>query len=346
MSRAAAPAATVLAFQGGGFLGFFSARVAAHLEDFRSGSGINSPFQDCIDVFAGTSVGSILAVGLAATNTSPTEIARIMADHGEHIFPRRLILPRAPGIFAARFSAGPLRDVLQGILGDKRLGDVDRPLLVPAICETDGRPEIFRSHDPQQAEIKLVDVVLASAAAPLYLPRHKIGNRYYADGGLVANGPALLAALDLNDRFDLPFHRQTIISIGTTYSTPRQAPGHARASWGALDWIFPRKRLIDLLLGGQVEFQGEMLRGLRPQTLLSLDFHLDEQDAKKVDLVAADSAARETLRKAAEAAVDAIAPSDQQKLVRLLQRKARRFRYEQPPGASTLRPRLCDVRPT
>jgi len=140
--------ASVLSFHGGGYRGLFSAHVAAGLSSWRRNLTGSGDLRGCFDVFAGTSVGAILATALAHGGSSADDLVRLMIDHGERIFPRRPFLSQWMGVFAARFSSRPLQEVLETHLGDARLGDLDRVLVVPAVDETHGRAVVFRSHDP------------------------------------------------------------------------------------------------------------------------------------------------------------------------------------------------------
>lgn len=214
-------AAWVLAFHGGGFLGYFSALVSDALQKRRSALGARGPLKDSFDAICGTSVGAIIASGVAI-GLEPDEIVRLMREKGEGIFPLRRFGATWPGIFCARFSQKPLRGLLTSILGDVRLGELDRLLVIPAVNETSGVPVVFRSCDPAHWELRLIDVVLASAAAPLYFPLHRISGERYADGGLIANAPGLIASVDLTRLFGVPASAQRMSIPEQNGPTPRR----------------------------------------------------------------------------------------------------------------------------
>lgn len=71
----------VLSISGGGYRGYYSASVINCLESLGSTS-----INDKCDLFAGTSIGGIIAIGLAA-GLSSTEIIDGFRAHGEEIFP-------------------------------------------------------------------------------------------------------------------------------------------------------------------------------------------------------------------------------------------------------------------
>jgi len=322
-------AATILALHGGGFLGYFSACIATGLQRRRKVLRASGPLGRSFDAICGTSVGAILAAGLA-TNTPPEAILHLMAKNGEAIFPQRRFLPTWPGIFAARFDPEPLRSLLAEILGPVRLGELDRVLVIPAMNESLGRPVIFRSADPAQGDLSLVDVVMASAAAPLYIPLHRIGGNRYADGGLVANGPALIASADLTRRFGIPASRQRVVSIGTTRSVPGSPVKDSRPDgWGGIRWIWGGGRLQQLLMSGQEDLQSDILAGLGPSGRLHLDMELATTEAGKVHMVKADAEAREILSRAAETCLAAITPQERGFLDRTLTRQARPMIWRQ-----------------
>ena len=137
-----------------------------------------------------------------------------------------------------------LRDKLQLVLGDDSLERVwaERriALTIPAVSIESYGPKVFKTphlerltHDRQ---IKLVDICLATAAAPLYFPLHAIGERdgyfrndLFVDGGLWANNPALVGLLEGIEM--LAAASQTsrdihVFSFGTCAGTAEQ--GHLR----------------------------------------------------------------------------------------------------------------------
>jgi len=324
-------AATILALHGGGFLGYFSACIAAGLQKRREVLRANGPLGQSFDAICGTSVGAILAAGLA-TDTPADDILHLMAEKGAAIFPRRPFMSTWPGIFAARFDPEPLRGLLTEIIGPVRLGELNRVLVIPAVNESLGRPVIFRSADPEQGDLSLVDVVMASAAAPLYFPLQRIGGSRYADGGLVANGPALIASADLTRRFGIPAHRQRVVSIGTTRSAPGSPVKDNRPdSWGGIRWIWGGGRLQQLLMSGQEDLQSDLLAGLGPSGRLHLDMELSLAETGKVHMVKADAEAREILSGAAEACLARIVPQERNFLDRALTRQARSMAWRRGP---------------
>lgn len=70
----------ILCLSGGGFLGLYTASVLRRLEE-----EFGAPIGQCFDLIAGTSVGGIIALGLAA-HKSAGEIEAAFLEHGARIF--------------------------------------------------------------------------------------------------------------------------------------------------------------------------------------------------------------------------------------------------------------------
>src|SRR5437016_14300495 len=88
----------VLALTGGGFQGYFTALVLAHLEET-----LGSPCCRIFNLIAGTSIGGIIAVGLAF-GIPARRIADVIAESGPSIFPP-LRFKRARRVFGPPYSA-------------------------------------------------------------------------------------------------------------------------------------------------------------------------------------------------------------------------------------------------
>ncbi|WP_457825796.1 patatin-like phospholipase family protein, partial [Staphylococcus aureus] len=69
--------------------------------------------------------------------------------------------------------------------------------MIPAINYSSGLPQIFKTAHHKDFKrdhtFRLVDIALATSAAPGYFPRHCFNNNQYVDGGLYANAPGMLA---------------------------------------------------------------------------------------------------------------------------------------------------------
>ena len=224
---------------------FARARKVAHLD---IGKGF--------DLIVGTSTGAI--IGCAAAIGKPMEdVVKLYEDHGAEIFPIRLyddyrVLPQLatrPGYLKQGNEA--LRKALHSVLGDRTLADVyvDRgiALSIPAVEMGQQRAWVFKTpHLPgghRDDNFTLVDVCLATSAAPLYRSLAAIGaatddmggHLVFADGGLWANNPVLVGLIDALKMApaDRPIE---IFSLGTCPRPEGQQVDPAKVHRGLMEW--------------------------------------------------------------------------------------------------------------
>ncbi|MCI0655391.1 MAG: patatin-like phospholipase family protein [Methylococcaceae bacterium] len=184
-------------------------------------------FWEDFDLIIGTSVGAIVA-GALWIRKAPEEIADLFENVGKDAFPQplwnglRISLRLAAT--GASFSNAPLKKLLTQVYGaDTTLGDFDKPIL--AITATEIEHSQIRVFSPitksADQRLKLVDVVMASAALPGVFSDYPVFDpeinrlRHYIDGCLWGNAPLLAAtALSLkNGKASLAGLR--VVSIGT-----------------------------------------------------------------------------------------------------------------------------------
>jgi patatin-like phospholipase/acyl hydrolase len=190
----------ILSLSGGGFLGLYSISVLAGLEEH-----VGAPIARHVDLLAGTSVGGIIALGLAA-EVPAAAIKAAFERNGTSIFSHRpapvtkleVMRDLYRALWKPKYQAEALHRTIIEIVGaDTRLGDLKHRVIVPAVNLTKGKPQVFKTahHADFRTDLhlKVVDVALATAAAPTYFPIAEIGDSLYADGGLYANSPDLLA---------------------------------------------------------------------------------------------------------------------------------------------------------
>ena len=207
---------SVLALDGGGMRGLYSAVLLQRLADrFARERGVRALDVGLgFDVIVGTSTGGILATALAA-GVPIDRIRKLYCDWGPQIFRRPFppgdsVLSRAQAVWwrlrAVRSSANrnqALRTGLRRVLGDETVGHlyVRRRigLCVPATALLGHSPRVFKTphlrHKSRDNDISLVDVCMATSAAPVFLPLAALDgarptNRLFADGGPLGEQPA------------------------------------------------------------------------------------------------------------------------------------------------------------
>lgn len=244
----------ILSIDGGGIKGLYSSTILEHLEQ-RFG-----PMSGYFDMICGTSTGGLIALGLAL-KIPATEISKIYENDGRKIFPKRMwfggIIRQT--FWKGKYSDEPLKEVLDDFFGEKTVADLDNLICIPSYSLTDARPWIFkRDHGKLDRDNKasLVDVALATSAAPTYFPLCEIpyyNNKQFIDGGVWANNPTLVGIIEALTYFvgrDKDFSSVEILSISSLNNTAGKPTGLKRK----LSFINWRNDLFDTSLIGQSHF--------------------------------------------------------------------------------------------
>ncbi len=222
----------ILSLDGGGIKGVYTAALLAALErNHLGGESVARHF----DLVAGTSVGGLIALILAAGSSAQAALD-LFLRHGEAIFQ-----PTSRRLLRAGHSSEPLHAAAQELLGGRVLGDSSLRLCIPAVNAKRGEPCIFKTpHHPDfhfDADKAMVDVAMATAAAPTFFKAHQTDDYVLLDGGLIANNPVMVAAVDALTCFALERRRIRILSIGTGAVRPvikdNQIDG-GRFAWSAI----------------------------------------------------------------------------------------------------------------
>ncbi|HHH54496.1 MAG TPA: patatin, partial [Bacteroidetes bacterium] len=173
--------------------------------------------------------------------------------------------------------------VLKSIFGNTILGDINKPLLINATNIGDSSQFVFKTDFNNQndaegnkkilvrdCDIALSDAILASSAAPIYFPPHKIKNHLLADGGLWANSPVLVALAEAKKIFNQKPEDIVIVSIGT--GLEKNDYDIDTKKWGFLSG-WKREKLISMILNLQTKTNSDLLQFLMPkENILRLTF--------------------------------------------------------------------------
>ncbi len=186
----------VLSLSGGGYRGLFSARLLARIEsELLGGSPIGSRF----DLFAGTSVGGIIAAALAH-GVSASAICTVLQAHGPSIFPERRFKAVRKLLGPALYSSEPVRAAIHACLSREQaagaLGRLRTPLLLTTVDWVSAELRLLGSAGtplPDGLGLSVLDAMLATSAAPAHFVPHVAAGHSFVDGGLAANNPDLLA---------------------------------------------------------------------------------------------------------------------------------------------------------
>ncbi|MGQ7287315.1 CBASS cGAMP-activated phospholipase [Vreelandella venusta] len=227
----------ILALDGGGLRGTFTAAVLAKWDDMLRAGGGNDLISH-FDLVAGTSTGAILAIGLAM-GLKPSEILEFYEEKGPQIFPKDRKLRHW---LKSKHDSATLRGLLTDVYGDKTLeADSRCRLVIPTVRAKQGQAEaIVTPHSPDRTayrDISAVDAALASSAAPTYFDEATFGGpialETFLDGGVWANNPILPALAEAVRYLKIPLDRIDVLSIGTLSSESdfTEQLGKGKAGW-------------------------------------------------------------------------------------------------------------------
>lgn len=297
-----------LALTGGGYRGLFTAKALAVIEEH-----LKKPIGQCFDLTCGTSIGGIVALAVAF-EVSMSKVVEVFLKHGENIFP--LHEPPAGKLAVgwdlvkyskkARYSTSPLREAITELIpAETTLGDAIHPVAIPAVNVTQGKPQVFKTRHKREWnrdwKLKAVEVALATAAAPTFFELAEVQGCLYADGGLFANAPDLIAAHEAEHFFDVPAEALRILSIGTTTQSYSLSFSSGR-DFGIADWM-QDQRLFSVMISAQQQFVDQLVSHRLKERYFRIDHEPSQEQAKDLGLDVATDAAKKTLLALAEKAV-------------------------------------------
>lgn len=254
----------ILSVDCGGIRGLISALVIDEIEQ-RLSARRNEEVRvaDYFHLFAGTSTGGLIALALTAPGKlSAATLASFYTEDGPKIFHRGFghKLSTAWGLRRPKYSLEPLRKAIEDRLGDSKVSQATRDLLVTSYDMNKGEPYFFkrwRALESEARDFPIADAGLATSAAPTYFPSHGLGYRALVDGGVFAANPAVAAVAEaLGRQSDPPARLGTddlfMVAIGTGEFPSRYTQDKV-GKWGALGWIAGGDNgppILDAMLGG------------------------------------------------------------------------------------------------
>lgn len=258
----------VLSLDGGGIRGLYTAsllqQLSVRLAKFH-GRSPDGPLDlgRQFDLVAGTSTGSILA-GALASGVALESVLDLYRTKAAKIF--QVPMPLQRGCFGDKSKAliwvlrnalspanksNALHEALKSVLQEETLGQLYERrrvgLCIPSVDAETRRAWVFKTPHMQRLtrdnDYKLVDVCMASAAAPIYFPMHLIPSpnpavkvaHAFVDGGLWANNPIMVALVEALEVAE-PEQPIEILSVGTGGAVSSQALTQGQTDRGSLQW--------------------------------------------------------------------------------------------------------------
>ena len=263
------PPYRIMTFDGGGVKGALMAtlvkRITNHFPNLL----------EQVDLFAGTSTGSVVALTLAYGFSADTLVNFYSQDNLRSAFS-----PSRFNWFRPKFSNDNFRSLLESHFpGNLRLRDITKHNMVAPTFKLDNQKKgdwcpVFTHNFPGSHHLDelVVDVALRSAAAPTVFPSHQ----GHIDGGMVANNPSTVAiAMALGHKQPTPaLHDIRCLSVGTGL-TPTIIAVDTH-NWGVMQWILnpfrkPQTPLLNILFDGVVEADSSMSKHLLGQHYLRIN---------------------------------------------------------------------------
>jgi hypothetical protein len=291
----------ILSLIGGGIRGAFVTSFLKELED-----QLGRPIADCFDLIAGTSTGGIIATGLAA-GMSADQMQDFYVRYGAKIFsPRPRYSPKGVStflypvvnkllkkkmgselsdFFRSRYCPHALYESFGEGFGDRTIDSIRHTrLIVPAVNLTRGTPHVFRTaHLPESVtdqDVKICDLLVAATAAPTYFPHKEINGQAFADGGLWAADPSMLAYAEAmrirnecrQGNCEPAFEPDEIhvLSIGTGISQYSLAPPGGDA--GVAYWV---RHVADVMGSAQTQGIHQPLKFILGNNYTHLNFKME-----------------------------------------------------------------------
>jgi uncharacterized protein len=255
----------IMTFDGGGVRGSLMAALVKRLADEVPN------LLERVDLFAGTSTGSVVALSLASGINADTLVEFYSQDNLRSAFS-----PSYPNWFRPKFKNKNFKGLLESHFpGNTTLKDVTKHRVMVTTFqlydheENNWYPHFIHNYtdDPNSPYLNelVVDCALRSAAAPTIFPSHQ----GFIDGGMIANNPSTPAiAVALRHEPNLALSDICLLSVGTGLSPMIVERGTTH--WGLIQWINPFHKppepLLSILFDGVVNadhFMSKQLLGDR-----------------------------------------------------------------------------------
>ncbi|MHC1708569.1 MAG: CBASS cGAMP-activated phospholipase [Bacteroidales bacterium] len=251
----------ILSIDGGGIKGLYSASILNRLEE-KSGKKTG----DCFDMICGTSTGGIIALGIAS-GLPAKKMVELYQTKGKEIFStkegriiiwwqRKVLHFFKQTLFYGKFSSESLKKTLHETFGELTLGELNNLVCIPSYSLINGMPRVFKFPHKEggftmDKNIPLVEVALATSAAPTFFPIHKYNNNLFIDGGIWANNPSQIGLLEairffISDETNGYSHIE-LLSIPSISNQNGWIAG-ARRHRSFIGW---RNQLFDAIMDGQ-----------------------------------------------------------------------------------------------
>jgi uncharacterized protein len=297
----------ILSIDGGGIRGILPLALLTEIETRRG------PCADLFDMVAGTSIGGIIASGLAHRVPAKTIYDMLMSDGGT-IFAKTLATDILNAV-EPKYDAAPLEGFLAQTFGSAMLNGVAKPELIVSTVDLLRPASIFfkswRARQDPSYNFALKDMARATSAAETYFAPARIqsatGDAYRCvDGGTAINNPSIAAILEAASLWR--GEDVSVLSLGTGVMSEPIAP----ANGGIVGWL---PDLISLFMDAQASVLHHLAKWAAPGTLVRCDIALGPgvntafDDASPANLAALAALGRQLVAAEIDNALGVLAPA-------------------------------------
>lgn len=287
----------ILSIDGGGMRGIYSATILNNLEE-KYGQII-----DYFDMISGTSTGGIIALGLSL-GLPAKKMMDFYQIYGPKIFRnhsrnQKWLSTIIQFFIRSKYLDLDLRKCLQILLQDHIINDSKCLLCIPITNASNYRGAViktpYRKEFTRDGLLKMVDVALATTAAPTYFPIAKLNDKeltHCVDGGLWSNNPALVGLIEAYSYFvgeSKEFSYVSILSINNLYSDEGWQKTSEKRKASICKW---REHIFSMVTNSQTQFAHDVLNILSQSEIKSLKtytriskpdyYHLKEEELNAI----------------------------------------------------------------
>ena len=266
----------ILSLNGGGTSGYMTALLLAKLEKaYGNKYTCSEMFELITGVSTGSIIGALLAKGLPAQE--------VVEKYKEFI----------PKIFSKRnwwLFTKPLyrRDMLQKLMVenlDVKMKDCKTKFMTYAVSLSKPQMEVdfWKSWREDCEEVKLYDVCLASAAAPVYFAPYEFGGKVYIDGSLATNNPSMNAISEAI-RMNVPLENIYNVNIVCGEEHGYNEPEKIRSIF---HWAPKLATIFSYACSNSIHYQAHSLLGFNNHFIQpDVSLPIDSQNLKQMEVIA------------------------------------------------------------
>ncbi len=296
----------ILSLSGGGIRGLYTISVLATIEEQLAQNHEDPDYNIAVhfDLICGTSIGGILALGLAS-GINARDLFNLLDNNRKEIF-HKPWFRKIPGFSflmqstVSLYNNKKLKYILQETFGDKKISDLKTRVVIPAVNGTSGKPKMYKTaHHPKfviDHALSIVDVAMATSAAPTYFNPYLVDDRLMLDGGLIANSPSLIAYHESTHFLKQNPEDIKLLCVGTMGVQTTLNSDRLFNWWGYLSGWGIGSRLIEITLSANEGLHNFIAKQLLGKRFVILDEPNTPEQSKSITLDNGNDKAAQMLR--------------------------------------------------